>query len=449
MTAIRKLMLEDVRCFDGQKVFDIRPLTFLVGENSTGKSTALGCFQAAGSFLEYTTVSGIDFNEEPYKMGAFTDIVRRSNPKKRNFKIAFEFQYENEGKKESLELVLVLKEKEKGSEPIVQEYKFIFDDGVITFKEKKIAQSKRKINLSKMESTRVKKTTNQGNNFVVEIDPMLFGMNISILMVVEAGFSNYFDTKKEESKQKKELVKYFRKKFGDFESSPTAPWKDNVCSFAPIRSKPQRTYDPLKEVESPEGSDMPMVLMNMKKTDPEQWESIRDKLIEFGKASGLFTDIAVRKHGDSMSDPFQLQIKVNGPKVNLIDVGYGVSQILPILVRILNMQRETMFLLQQPEVHLHPRGQAELSSLLIANCQHGHSFIVETHSEYMINRACIEIRNSKIKHEDVSLIYLEAKKNKVIVHNITFDDQGNLENVPDEYNNFLMKETNRFIGLED
>ena len=69
-----------------------------------------------------------------------------------------------------------------------------------------------------------------------------------------------------------------------------------------------------------------------------------------------------------MSDPFQLQVKVrSGPHANIVDVGYGISQSLPILVDIMAPTRpprgaqrredERTFLLQQPEVHLHPRGQ--------------------------------------------------------------------------------------------
>ena len=85
-----------------------------------------------------------------------------------------------------------------------------------------------------------------------------------------------------------------------------------------------------------------------------------------------------------MGNPFQLKVKVRGPNSNIIDVGYGVSQILPILVRILDppisprpliIEKGTpsFFLLQQPEVHLHPRAQAELSSLLATLASGGQS----------------------------------------------------------------------------
>ena len=144
---------------------------------------------------------------------------------------------------------------------------------------------------------------------------------------------------------------------------------------------------------------------------------MKGKLVEFGKSSGLFQNIDVRNFGGSMGNPFQLKVKVRGPNSNIIDVGYGVNQILPMLVNILDppvprrpLLKMPFFLLQQPEIHLHPRAQAELSSLLATLANEGNrTFIVETHSDYMIDRARIEIRKGTIRPEGVSLIYLGAK----------------------------------------
>ena len=79
---LRKFMLSNVRCFEGQHDFNIRPLTFLVGENSTGKSTVLGCLQVLGDYLNLDSfMKNIDFNRAPYEMGSFTDILRKGNCK--------------------------------------------------------------------------------------------------------------------------------------------------------------------------------------------------------------------------------------------------------------------------------------------------------------------------------------------------------------------------------
>ena len=113
-------------------------------------------------------------------------------------------------------------------------------------------------------------------------------------------------------------------------------------------------------------------------------------------------------------------------------------------------QETPCFLLQQPEVHLHPKAQAEFSSLLaqLANTNN-QSFIIETHSDYMIDRARIDIRKGHIRPEDVSLIYFEPKGNIAKVHNISFDEMGNLVGVPPHYRDFFLKETDRLMGFED
>ena len=67
----------------------------------------------------------------------------------------------------------------------------------------------------------------------------------------------------------------------------------------------------------------------------------------------------------------------------------------------------------------------------------------------MIDRARIEIRKGTIRHEDVSLIYLEPNGRVVKVHNIRFDKMGNMEGVPPHYREFFLKETDRLMGFED
>ena len=198
-----------------------------------------------------------------------------------------------------------------------------------------------------------------------------------------------------------------------------------------------------------------MQLMRIQATDKKRWETLKARLVEFGKRSELFQNIEIKKIGRSLGAPFQLKFKVRGPSSNITDVGYGVSQILPILVYILDpdiakRHQINFSLLQQPEVHLHPRAQAELSSLLAtAASQGGRAFVVEMHSDYMIDRARIEIRKGNIRPEDVSLIYFEPKGNVVKVHNISFDKIGNMEGVPPHYGEFFMTEYRQLMGFKD
>lgn len=432
--SITQFTIEEVRCFAERQQFEIRPLTFLVGENSTGKTTALACFQVLANCL---CEKEIDFNSDPYSMGTFKDIVRKSRKKEKAFTLGFTFRGENEDVEYTAEFV----EKKGGVEPVINSITVKFTDGEIVFMTgDKLARDARLIDFDEKQ-----------NQYRIDCGTDIFtSLSLGIFLKFLEG----------QSEGKIALAKYLEAHENSV-SSIFGPWEIwhtiSVFSTSPIRSRPQRTYDPTREFYDPEGSDVPMRLMQIQATRKKEWEALKGMLVEFGKCSGLFQNIEVKNLGGSMGNPFQLKIKVRGPNSNIIDVGYGVSQILPILVRIfdpptspLSLVGPPFFLLQQPEVHLHPRAQAELSTLLaVLGRQGGQTFIVETHSDYMIDRARVEIRKGTIRPDDVSLIYLEPKGNVVKVHNISFDKMGNMQGVPSHYRDFFLKESKRLMGFED
>ncbi len=433
--SITQFTMEEVRCFGARQTFKIRPLTFLVGENSTGKTTALACFQVLANYL---CDRGMDFNSHPYSMGTFRDIVRNSKKREKNFKLGFTYEYNNENIETTVELV----EKKAGIEPIVSSVIMKLTDGEIVIRSKDTMNREVRLDFFDEEQDRYRIVC--GTDILNELPLFFLFPPFGGKSEGEIAFSKYFEKKGEKSKKSSYLP---------WDPLRTLP----VFSTSPVRSRPKRTYDPTREFNDPEGSDVPMYLMRIEATQKENWEGLKQQLVEFGKSSGLFQNIKIKKLGRSLGAPFQLQFKVRGPTSNIIDVGYGVSQILPILVQILNpnISRGTprlssFSLLQQPEVHLHPRAQAEFSSLLARLANKGNSsFIIETHSDYMIDRARIEIRKGNIRPEDVSLIYFEPKGNIVKVHNISFDKMGNMEGVPPHYGEFFLKETDRLMGFED
>lgn len=95
----------------------------------------------------------------------------------------------------------------------------------------------------------------------------------------------------------------------------------------------------------------------------------------------------------------------NQPKdspVSLPDIGFGVSQVLPVLVEVLRMEKNATIILEQPEIHLHPRLQGDLADFILCNSQLGKNFIIETHSEYFLKRLCLRI--AQLKDQDLSKI---------------------------------------------
>ena len=135
--------------------------------------------------------------------------------------------------------------------------------------------------------------------------------------------------------------------------------------------------------------------------------------------------------------------------VNLIDVGYGVSQALPIIYQVQNQNRYNAFFLQQPEVHLHPRAQAELGTLVgkIANSKKRPHFVIETHSDYITNRICIDVRDKKIDPKDVRILYFSREGRQVKISSIDIDERGQLVGAPQNFKAFFLEEQRRFLGL--
>ena len=426
--------MEDVRCFSERQTLEIRPLTFLVGENSTGKTTALACFHVFANFLRG---DGVDFNSNPYSMGTFKDIVRNNKKKEKNFKLGLTAKYNNEDIEETIEFI----EKKAGVEPVVNSITMKLADGEIIVQSEDEMGRELRLDFFDEEQNRYKITcdTDRLNEYSIFF---------------------FFPPFTRESKGKIVFKKYFNKKTHKLGCGLWDIFRDmSIFSTSPVRSRPKRTYDPTREFDDPEGSDVPMHLMRIEVTDKKNWEALKTQLVEFGRNSGLFENIDVKNFGRSLGAPFQLQVKVRGPKANIIDVGYGISQILPILVQILNPNvsksdqhttRSSFSLLQQPEIHLHPKAQAEFSSLLVKVANKGdQSFIVETHSDYIIDRARIEIIRGNIRPQDVSLVYFEPKGNIVKVHNIGFDKMANMVGVPPHYGEFFLKESKRLLGFKD
>ena len=429
-----KLTIKNVRCFAKEQYFDIRPLTFLVGENSTGKTTVISCFSIIYDCISRGGWYTPDFNKDPYSMGSFVDIARKSNGKNSHQKASFELGITHDAS--NLKYKFHFKKQDKVAEPILNQAAINFED-VTFFSEKK--------------GQKIIYMIDKNNEILLQ-DSRIASDDISLSAYIIDPYIPRFLEESSINQKEKIAFEAWRK----LRSHRRKYFLEEIFSLAPIRSKPQRTYNPVKESLSSEGSEIPVTLLRLSHQD-DIWKKIRKKLVDFGKSSGLFSDVEVKKYG-STGEPFQLQFQVKGIQSNIIDTGYGISQILPLLVRLFTsdiqkkrypIKKGTRFLLQQPEVHLHPKAQAELASLLIQSAKINNSFLIETHSDYILDRVRIEIRKGNISHHHVSLIYLESTKNGVQAHNILFDKQGNLITVPTGYRDFFIKESNWLLGFEN
>ena len=464
----REFILRDVRCFEGEQRGRLRPITLLVGENSTGKTTFLGCYRVLHrvfSGRSFDPLAGLldrapDFNEEPFTMGSFRDIVRsRLGPKGRidEFKLGLDVQEPDSGMP-PYELIAAFSE--QGSQPVVSALRFQFDaDSFLQLRQ--VAEN----TLLEMpgNATEVSEVPLDQMGVLLNYPELISGDRKSRSSVVQklAPVRSYLNDLAKPRRSGRSSVGGKQARAIRLPFHVGGPNLSQLIPVAPLRSKPKRTYDPVRETASPEGEHTPMLMMRLDRTDKRHWDSLHSELVAFGRDSGLFSDIKVKSHGKQMSDPFQLQVKArSGPHANIMDVGYGVSQSLPILVDIMteepargrrrNGGDERTFLLQQPEVHLHPRGQAQLANLFMeAFRKRGSRFLIETHSDYIVDRVRIAVRQGRLKPDDVSILYFEPNGRAAKIHNMSLDEHGNLLDAPPGYRDFFAKETDRLLGFAD
>jgi predicted ATPase len=165
----------------------------------------------------------------------------------------------------------------------------------------------------------------------------------------------------------------------------------------------------------------------------------------------LATSLSVRDIAKRLN-LFELDLRGAGAqaKANLADVGFGVSQVLPVLVQGLLMRRGGIYLVQQPELHLHPDAQAGLADFFIYLASQGIYTVVETHSEHILLRVRRRLAeganpigpmgiNAKgrtvrpIRTGDVAVLYTGSEGRDVVVRQLDIGESFQFENLPDGF----------------
>ncbi|GHV63435.1 hypothetical protein AGMMS49587_13460 [Spirochaetia bacterium] len=117
--------------------------------------------------------------------------------------------------------------------------------------------------------------------------------------------------------------------------------------------------------------------------------------------------------------------------ISIMNVGFGISQILPLIVNVLLCHKNSICIIDEPEVHLHPSLQTRLADFFVEMIKLGKKLIVETHSEYIINRVLYH----KLLNTDktIEMLWVVKEENESHINEMKCDDLGFIINKPEGF----------------
>ncbi|WNL28572.1 AAA family ATPase [Arcobacter cryaerophilus gv. pseudocryaerophilus] len=515
---ISSISINNLRSLKIDKV-DIKPLTILVGKNSSGKSSFLRTFPLIRQSIESNTIGPILWYGKYVDFGAFSEAINRNsenksikfgfnfmlnknellslNPDINSFKEFYYIKNTNTNFSSNIDLEII----ERNGKSVLNSLEIRFDNEKIFIEQENDFLTKLKINNYEIELKQKDFIRIQKGKFIPSLmlkykDMGFFNNEIKMIdswsdkfwkdYMLEHCIINivkYFKTieKKEIVKAlttikivKKDdleeiLTKLFQKDrtfvkyiitkkeevvndvysgligihlndiLNAINNKLTMTFK-GVKYIAPLRANAQRYYRfqdlQVDEIDH-EGSNLAMLVNSFTETEKKDFNSWTKENLGF----------ALKVNKDGLHYSLKIKIGDNNEEYNISDMGFGFSQISPIIAMLWletyknkksTIDNSIIFTIEQPELHLHPRFQAKLTKLFVniirysQNSSKNIKIIFETHSNTMIETLCECIEQNQISKDDISIVLFEREEpnSPTKIKISSFDEKGYLINWP-------------------
>ena len=211
----------------------------------------------------------------------------------------------------------------------------------------------------------------------------------------------------------------------------------DLCRYlGPLRVKPERLYiwtgDDKSQLTNLDGSDAIAELISSLKADGSLHNQVSEGLGKLGLLDSFTMRPVDEKH--RIYEPI---VKHFGQESSLTDVGFGVSQVLPVLTLLFSAPVGSIILLEQPELHLHPSAQAGLADLMLLAAEERQlQLIVETHSEHLLRRfqrRIAEVEMDFAKHENIKAYFCNPTADGLVAEEVIVDRFGQIDNWPEHF----------------
>jgi predicted ATPase len=228
-----------------------------------------------------------------------------------------------------------------------------------------------------------------------------------------------------------------------------------VAYLGPLRERPERSYlwsgvEPGDLGKRGEYTVHALLASDTtRKRQKESHEGGRQWLIqrvsEWLSNLGVADELRLERKGNSRH--YELVVIRGNQAANIMDVGFGVSQVLPMLVLAYFVQPGTTIIAEEPEIHLHPRAQVGLAELMVKVAKSRQvQFLVETHSEHLFRRLQTLIASEKIGADDCRLYFVDQDNaGATRLTRLEVDDYGRVKNWPKQFFGDAIGETERQV----
>ncbi|WP_372609467.1 DUF3696 domain-containing protein [Halomonas sp.] len=226
---------------------------------------------------------------------------------------------------------------------------------------------------------------------------------------------------------------------------------ENFYHLGPLRSHPQRVYSWSGDMPSNVGAQgeltIPAILAASEQgrklnRGPGKKRQRFDAFIAGWLAElGIIHKFDVQPIAPNRKEyEVLIQTHIGTPWVKLTDVGFGISQVLPALVQAFYTPPGSVLWMEQPEIHLHPRVQANLADVFISAIQaredgenRNTQLIIESHSEHFLNRLQRRVAEGEVMPDDVSIYFVSRKSGAAHIEPLQLNEFGDIENWPDDF----------------
>ena len=203
--------------------------------------------------------------------------------------------------------------------------------------------------------------------------------------------------------------------------------------LGPIRQYPERYYlwtGSVPGTIEPDGGNTIQTLIASEKQKNKVLQNVADWIVKLSLVDKLKVVTSNERH-------YEPRIVIDQIESALVDVGFGVSQVLPVITMLFSAPEGSIILLEQPELHLHPNAQKVLADLILHVAEERKlQLIVESHSEHLLRRLQLriaEVEQDFANPDNIKMYFCEPDDGGSIIQTVGVDEYGQIANWPPNF----------------